>query len=389
MEFTENSNIENDFHKVISEFTVDLLNTFPEYTQIIGRWWSHTDSDADVELRKNQIQFVMNHCKTIYPERFFDILYKNKEIFNPDVNVNTEFLPGIVFKHLWNLDISENTQEIIWKYLQLILFTIVGGVDNNDDFKDAAKLFEFIDKDELKQKIEETFLSMFGEESNSEGKFDASFSMPNASDINEHLNSLMSGKLGKFAMEMAEEAAEEFGEFDDIDTEDLGKDGGKKIFEKMFKNPTKMMNIIKNIFSKLDEKIKSGEIDETELMTEGAEMFQNLKNTFGTGGVQKMFNQFMGGGNKANLSAMESQLNRNLKNAKMKERMKNKMAAKKSSQDIDNMINLQTQTPTQTQQKMSDDELIKIFTSGEKPQKSMRISKNKQNKQNKQNKKQK
>ena len=41
---------------------------------------------------------------------------KNADIFNGDSNINTEFLPGIVFNQLWKCDISDNTRETVWKY---------------------------------------------------------------------------------------------------------------------------------------------------------------------------------------------------------------------------------------------------------------------------------
>ena len=45
----------------------------------------------------------------VYPERFFDILYQNQDIFS-DEEINTKFLPNIEFKNLWKEDIIENTR---------------------------------------------------------------------------------------------------------------------------------------------------------------------------------------------------------------------------------------------------------------------------------------
>lgn len=395
----------NDLYKIIDEFITDILNTFPEYLPIISRWWSHKLVNYSEEVKNFEIDNILKHCKNVFPERFFDILYKNSEIFNLNNSnkINTEFLPGIVFRQLWNSNISENTKEIIWKYLQLILFNIISDVNNDSDFKDTAKLFEFINEDELRQKLEETFENMsnlFGEnlnnkenddnesDENQDKKNKSDFNIPSAENINEHINSMLGGKLGKLAMELAEEASEELKEeFDDIDFD--GNDGNinsmnsKKVFEKMFKNPTKMMNIIKNIGNKLDEKIKSGEMTESELMSEGAELLQKFKNTAGMGDFQKIFSQFMGGGkgNKVNINAMESKLNQNMKHAKMKERMRNKVETNRSKQEIEKIINTQQHQQTQQYQtQLSDDELIKIFRSGEKPKKTPRIPNQKQNK---------
>jgi len=377
-----------DYYKIFSEFINDILNTFPEYTQIVSRWWTLESSDE--ETRARETENLINHCKRIFPERFFDILYKNEKMFGLDNNnINTEFLPGILFKHLWNLDISENTKEIIWKYLQLVLFSVIGNVHSDGDFKDTAKLFEFIDENELKQKLEETFSNMndiFGNAFSSDtekSNTDASFNIPNVEEINEHINSMLGGKLGKLAMELAEETANEL-------SEDLGESlneetDSKKVFEKLFKNPTKMMSIIKNIGSKLDEKIKSGEINESELMSEGAELLQKLKSTSGMGDIQKMFSQFnipgLSKGTKVNVNAMESQLNKNIKHAKMKERIKAKLEAKHAKQELEKLLQSQQQQQTQEQTKpLSDEELVKFFRSGDKPNKTPRVPKNKKNK---------
>jgi len=380
----------DEFYKIINDFTNDILITFPEYSGIISRWWNRQGEDIEVSKSRETL-FVFRHCVKIFPERFFDILYKNEQMFSlENNNINTEFLPGILFKHLWNLNISENTKEIIWKYLQLILFSVIGDVHSDGDFKDTAKLFEYINEEELKQKLEETFSNMnnvFGLDSKEGTSADASFNMPNVEEINEHINSMLGGKLGKLAMELAEETAHEL-------TKDLGETineetDSKKVFEKLFKNPTKMMDIIKNIGNKLDEKLKSGEINESELMTEGAELLQKLKNTAGMGDIQKMFSQFnipgLSKGSKVNVNAMESQLNKNIKHAKMKERIKAKLEAKHAKQELEKLLQKQNagQSVSETQtQTLTDEELVKIFRAGDKPEKTPRIpkSKNKKNK---------
>lgn len=311
-------------------------------------------------------------------------------MFSLENDINTEFLPGILFKHLWNLDISSNTKEIIWKYLQLILFSVIGNIHSDGDFKDTAKLFEYIDENELKQKLEETFMNMNNafsssfDTSLSEPSVDSSFNIPSVDEINEHINSMLGGKLGKLAMELAEETAKELND-DLTEVEGEGEEtDSKKIFEKLFKNPTKMMNIIKNIGNKLDEKLKSGEINESELMTEGAELLQKLKNTAGMGDIQKMFSQFnipgMNKGSKVNVNAMESQLNKNIKHAKMKERIKAKLEAKHAKQELEKLLKTHQQEKQEEQKALTDDELVKIFRAGDKPEKTPRVPKNKKNK---------
>ena len=58
------------------------------------------------------------------------------------------------FKLLMNDEgISDNTKDTIWKYLQLILLSVIKDVSAGESFGDTAKLFEAIDEGELKEKL--------------------------------------------------------------------------------------------------------------------------------------------------------------------------------------------------------------------------------------------
>jgi hypothetical protein len=336
-----------------------------------------------MEAKEAECLVVFRHCVKVFPERFFDILYKNAEIFNSSSEENTEFLPGIVFKLLWSYNISDSTRETIWKYLQLILFAVIGSVHNSSELGDTAKLFEAINEEELKNKLQETLENMSNlfdmnekrGEHEGDGEREAAGNginmenMPNADDIHQHINSMMGGKLGKLAMELAEETANDL----NIDMENTTD--AKDVFQKLFKNPGKMMNMVKNIGNKIDEKIKSGEIKESELMSEGMDLLNKMQSMPGMGDMQKMFSQMgipgLGKGGKLNMGAMEAMLNKNMKTAKMKERMQAKVAAKNASipatKDNDNTNNVKTV--------ISDDEILKIFSTGEKVEKTPRGAK--------------
>lgn len=361
-----------EFYKIINDFTTDILTTFPEYSGLISRWWNRP-SETPEETKKKEVLFVFRHCVKIFPERFFDILYKNVELFSEGSEITTEFLPGIVFKQLWACDISDITRETIWKYLQLILFSVIGTVHNKSELGDTAKMFEAIDEEELKKKLQETLEGM-------QNLFDASGSnvdnnstpfsginMPNAEQLHEHINSMMGGKLGKLAMELAEETANEL----NLDMENTGD--AKDVFQKLFKNPAKMMNMVKNIGGKIDEKIKSGEIKESELMQEGMDLLNKMKDMPGMGNMQQMFSQMgipgLGKGAKINMGAMEAQLNRNMKTAKMKERIKSKAEANAKAKEQE-ATSSSKETPA-----ISEEELLKIFSTGEKVEKTPRGAK--------------
>jgi hypothetical protein len=390
----EDLTIPTEFNKIINDFITDIVTTFPEYSGLIKRWWTRTvvsPEDDSNPRAQAEIKFVFRHCVKVLPERFFDILYKNADIFKDDSEINTEFLPGVVFKQLWKCDISDNTRETVWKYLQLVLFSVIGSVHNVADLGDTAKLFEAINEDELKDKLSETLgnmQTMFdsftkngtnneeesnnNDESNNDGTNNDGTNnekgMPNAEDIHEHINRMMDGKLGKLAMELAQETASEL----DLDIDDT-KDA-KDVFQKLFKNPGKLMNMVKNIGGKIETKIKSGEIKESELMSEGMDLLNQMKNMPGMGDMSKIFSQMgipgLGKNTKMNMGAMESQMNKNMKMAKMKERMR-----AKAETNANTNANIKTANVEPVKPALSEEELIKIFSTGEKVERSPRGAK--------------
>ena len=264
---------------MIYDLTNDILFTFPEFKDKL-----HIDLYNIKESRdETSIKNVYDHIKTVFPERFFDILYKNEEMYSNE-EINTEFLPGIDFKELWKEDISSKTKDIIWKYLQVILFSVIGKVNSGESFGDTSKLFEAINEDELKDKLKETMGNLQNMMDGSDPIIDVSGvdQLPNPEDIQDHINGLLDGKLGNLAKEIAAETAEDL----NIDMENATS--VNDVFKNLFKNPGKLMNLVKNVGGKLDDKIKSGDIKESELMAEASELLSKMKDMPGMGDIQSM-----------------------------------------------------------------------------------------------------
>ena len=387
--------IPEEFTKVIKDFVQDIQTTFPEFQSLIHKWWKNQQDFEYIENKEEReskfleaqgksIQILYRFCTKKFPPRFFDILYQNEEIFKED----SEFLPHIHFKTLWELDISQKTKDTIWKYLQLILFSVIGNLENKESFgADTAKLFEAINNDDFKSKLEETLEQIQGlfqkgseddseqaEEQSSSGSTEKNAnanantnSFPNAEQLHDHISSMMNGKLGQLAREIAEETADSF----NLDMENTGD--MKDVFQKLLKNPTKLMSLVKNVGDKLDSKMKSGEIKESELMAEATEIFNRMKNTPGMGGmgdIQSMLSKMgLGGaGGKLNMGAMEAQLNRNMKMAQMKERMKANIGKK----NVPTAEQVNHQSPTFTEE-----ELVEIFEKDKQQESTKKTSKKK------------
>ena len=331
----ENHNIQEDdpqkqdFGKILRDFLKDVLLTFPELKGTLDtNLLAIVDGCDDVNER---ILFVQKQLEEVYPERFFDILYQNESMFEQDSKL--ELLPGIDFRVLWKENISESTRETIWKYLQLILFTIVSDLSDSSSFGNTAKLFEAIDEKEFKEKLEKTISQMQSCFDGSSNEADDCESgginmddLPDPSSIHEHVTGMMEGKLGNLAREIAEETAQDM----NVDMEDESTVGD--VFQKLLKDPTKLMGLVQKVGGKLDEKIKTGELKESELLAEAGNIMQKMKDMPGMSNLQNMFGGMSGKsqGGKMNMGAMQANLERNLKAAKQRERMKQKSENKKN-----------------------------------------------------------
>lgn len=338
-----------EFKQIYTDFVKDILTTFPEL-----------EGKIHVELETEEaVDAVFDHCKDIYPVRFFDILNKNAEIFD-DSEVNTEFLPGVDFADLWHDEgLSDTTKEAIWKYLQLIMFAIIETIKTADSFGDTAKIFETMKEDDLKAKLEDTIKqmeSMFSkmgqeEKEGSEGEnntFNIDDSdLPDAEQLHSHISGLMGGKLGQLANEIAQETMEEFDFGLDGENNDI-KDVGD-VFNKMFKNPGKLMNIVNNISGKLDSKMKSGDINEADLMKEATDLMGKMQNIPGLPNMGEMFKNM--GQNMKNMSgaqrgAAQTKVNLDQKMNSQKERMRRKLEERRKFAEAQAQAQAQTQTNT-------------------------------------------
>ena len=362
--------IPEGFKKIVNDFLNDMDVTYPELNEKIEK----------IRIKDDEkLNEVYLYCKELYPERFFDILYQNDEIFN-DGEKNVKFLPNIDFKEIWTDEISENTKEIIWKYLQLILFTVVGNVDNTKFFGETSRLFEAIDEESLKTKLEETIQSMsemFDMSGNNMDFTDMSGvqmnDLPDPEELHNHISDIMGGKLGQLANEIAEETANEL----DIDLEDATNIGD--VFQRLFKNPGKLINMVKKVGNKIEQKIKSGELKESELMEEAQEMMKKMNGMPGMKNFQKMFGQMgMPMNGKMNMNHFNSVMQNNIKLSKQKERMLEKLRKRKEERE-----RMQQQQHNSQPQEFTHS----VFKGEEKMEKSKRGNKKKKKKKRKKKKK--
>jgi hypothetical protein len=273
--------VPDKFAQVYEEFKNDLYTTFPELR----------------EVPVGTPEEVYAYCLELYPKVFFEVLYENETFFE----VPRFMLPNIDFKTLMEDDkITDKTKKTIWKYLQLILFAVLEKVENKASFGDTSKLFEAIHQEDLHKKIMETMGEM-KDLFTPEGVSGVSGETPTFEDpekIKSHLEGLMDGKIGSLAKEIAMEATKELGEVDDKD----------EFMKQLMKNPTKIMELVKNIGTTLEDKIKKGDLKESELLEEAAEIMKKMTLL---PGMKEMMSK-MGMGGKMDFKGMSNKLQENL-----------------------------------------------------------------------------
>jgi hypothetical protein len=422
----------DNFRGIISDFVNDLSMTFPEYSHLWCKW-SHP------EISTGELECLYEYLINIYPERFFDILYQNSDIFKSDSEINTFFLPDVDFKLLFNCEgVSHHTHTAIWKYLQLILFTITNSIKQKDMFGDTMNLFDGIDENDLQEKLTETMQSIGDffsniEENSTENEHDNECendtagdenedagdgedgdgdenifekemkktakrmfgkmpggvkgmekmfnfeelkkNMPNPEELHGHLKSLFDGKIGKLAKELAEELSNDL-------TGIMGEEGGditstKDILKLLMKNPKRMMDFVKKISVRLEEKMKSGDFSHDEIMKEASELFDKMKGMGGDGKeLQNLMKNMMGAmgglggkGAKMDMNAMSNNMKKHSMREKLKERMERKRQMAATNAMFNQTIPPQTHTVTETSYANETTNKF-VFSTGEKQEKS-------------------
>ena len=330
--------IENvKFNKIITDLTNDLRLTFPE----LGS-----------QLESNTLSNTYTHCVEVFPKIFFEILYENDSLFEKECLL----LPGIDFSKLMKEQISDKTKKTIWKYLQLILFCVLEDVNSKKSFGETSKIFEGVEEEELHKKIAETMDEMKGLFEDISG--DAPTFDMDPDKMKSHLDDLMNGKIGTLAKEIAEEAKNTIGD-------------DKDFMQNVMKNPQKILSLVKNIGGKLEEKISSGQVKESELLEEATQIMDKIQDI---PGLKEMMSK-MGLNGKMDFKAMANKMQQHMKGSKTKERLQKKREQRQNERTQNEKQGMAQNEMTQNEmaqkteitQKTDDTFVVKI---GESPQKS-------------------
>jgi hypothetical protein len=165
------------------------------------------------------------------------------------------------------------------------------------------------------------------------------------------MKEILDGKIGNLAKEIAIEATNDLTKDLNLDVENI--DSVNDVFKELMKQPTKLISLVKNVGSKLDDKLKSGDINERELLDEASSMVNKIKDMPGMNNIQSMFSQMgvpgMGKGAKVDLNSFQQTMEKKLSSAKTRERMREKYEASKKKSEGENDLSAFLSNPMMSQ----------------------------------------
>lgn len=99
------------FNSMMEEFLNELIETFPEEKSL------KVQQNAFQTLKKSNSKKVVQVFMNSIAEYSNYITNKDEKVFDLDI----EFLKKINIKKLWTKELSQNTKDAIWQYLQTLV----------------------------------------------------------------------------------------------------------------------------------------------------------------------------------------------------------------------------------------------------------------------------
>lgn len=331
--------------QTLQQFTGELNHTFPELNDHLSSWLS-------LSIENKEWDTMLLYLFNIFPEHFFNILFKNESMF---LEESIYFLPNIDFSILFkDATVTEGIREVIWSYLQTILFEIVQNIKDKTQFKDAVNLFNTVPEEELNEQLSNAYKScahLFSDQFMEEDELfkedittceeskelkdqEASASAEkNTERMKSILEKIIGSKIGSLSSTIFDELRPEIKEmFPDMDLDPTAENSHNTglLFRKLIQNPKKLMPLLKKVSERVELKIKTGEINRDELLSDLSDL---VKGKDGKGGFQDILKEMSGQMGFSSNFAM-NHIQKELKNHQMRERMRRKQEERKNVEAI-------------------------------------------------------
>jgi hypothetical protein len=295
--------------KTIQELLSDLETVFPELVETVSYHRSKLETDID---------HYVKWFTAFYEKYFMEITSKNDVFLEQDV----EFLEGLSLKTLYDFGLTENIKKSLWKYLQLISLYIFNIQCNTDNIMDTLKQWTSMIEEgtleegklkELQQQTQNLMKLIQNMSSSSPDTNHSSSSSSSAPMQDVFMDKLKDSKIAKLAEELVHDIDLPFNEAS-VD----GSHSMDQFMKTLGKDPKKIINMMKTIGNKIQDKLGAGDLRQEELFTEAQELFstmkesdvfQNLLKQFtGTKATKQLFTTASGG---AGAGAMQTTATRN------------------------------------------------------------------------------
>ena len=282
-------------YKLFTSFICDIINVFPEYKERLDKYYGDLLLDDTLENNNDKIKEFLENLE-LYNDKICD---KDETLFNSDPII----IPNISFKVIWDSNISNNTKEKIWKYLQSFYMMKLSS-ESNEILKDLDIYEKIKDKDTIRKmkklkKLNESLKEEYIETNQSNQSNQSEDILPNIESILNNTN------IGKIAKEITEEI--------NIDEMVSGNNIGD-----MFKGEN-MMNLFSVINNKIGSKLNTNDLNKNDLVNEATNICNTMQDN-------DLFNSILNNETMKNIKIPG--LNENEMTNPTKERLKKKLKQK-------------------------------------------------------------
>lgn len=263
-----------NFITTFQEFMGDLKNVYPEYKDALNK---NVLKQDNIEINA----MILEHFMMAINPYLIQISEKDESIFKNEEE-KIVILKDVDFNVIWSKS-NDMNKEIIWKYLHTLI--LIGNNYNGAIKKDG--IFKQFNEMLSQSELDDESLSQISDQAKAMLNMVKSLSEENSeknTENNENKGENLAGgmfentKIGEIAKELASEI-----NFDDF-SKNLGSIGDdenpdpSKLFDNLIgKDPMKLMGLIQNVGTKIQDKISNGQINEQELVSEAQNMMQGLQ----------------------------------------------------------------------------------------------------------------
>ena len=308
-------NIMNERNKIFNSFLEDIKTVFPEYKQRINKYYNQSNKE-EYEERINNVLSNINKI--------------SDKIINKDINVFDDdpiILENISFKLLWTSDISDETKNNLWKYLQTFCILNINNESSHEKIQDVLKQIETKEKIKDKKTLENMKKLQKLQEKFDIQKIEQVIN-ENTEGINNNFEEMdemfQNTGIGKLAKEIT----------DDLNIDEMVKNGGK--IEDLFSGGN-MANIMQSISSKLTS--NQDGLDTNNLLNEATNICNSMQGNplfSSLMGMQGDIFNTMDQENKEEETTKKIELSNNSDHNpnKVKERLQKKLKDKKKQKEL-------------------------------------------------------